>query len=221
LRAGYTTISSASFELTLKGEGGHVAMPDQVVDPIGMAGMLISSSQGLMLRRVPPGETMIFGFGTIAGGTADNIIPDQVTLSGSIRTATPEARGEAVEAFERMVQGVVLAAGGGYELRVESGNPPVLNDERLVRVAAGAGRKVLGEERVHCLTSVFPGGDDAAYFHERVPGVYWYLGTRDEARGFDKPLHSPRFDFDEGVLALGAAVQAQAVSDYLVGGEGG
>ena len=85
----YISISSAGFKLILQGKGGHVGTPHQVVDPITMAGMLITSSQSLMPKRTAPGETAIFGFGTIEGGTADNIIPEQVALSGSIRTATP------------------------------------------------------------------------------------------------------------------------------------
>lgn len=217
VKSGHLTISSADFEVMLKGKGGHVAMPDQVVDPIGMAGALITSSQSLMLRRVPAGETMVFGFGTIAGGTKDNIIPDQVRLSGTIRTTSPDKRERAIEAFERIVQATVAAVGGGYELRIHDRTPSVYNDEALVGLLLSAGGTVLGKENVHALTVVFPAGDDAAYFHQRVPGVYWFLGIRNEGEGFDKPLHNPYFDFDEHVLALGAAVQAQVVRDYLLG----
>ena len=212
----YVSISSVGFKLILQGKGGHVATPHQVVDPISMAGMLITSSQSLMLRRTAPGETMIFAFGTIQGGTADNIIPDQVTLSGSIRTATPEDLEQAIQDFERIVQGITTTAGGKYKLDLRSGNPSIYNDPALVELLKSSGAAVLGGDNVRELASIFPGGDDAAYFQQKVPGVYWFLGIENKEKGFDKPLHNPYFDFDEDVLALGAAVQAQAVTDFLL-----
>jgi amidohydrolase len=212
----HMTISSAGFKLVLKGKGGHVGAPHQVVDPIAMAGTLITSSHSLMAKRTAPGETMIFAFGTIHGGTADNIIPDQVTLSGSIRTATPEDRAKAIQDFERIVQGVVTTAGGAYELDVEIQNPSIYNDPALVQVLKTAGESVLGGDNVHEFSKTLAVGDDAAFFQQKVPGVYWYLGTKSTEKGFDKPHHNPYFDFDEDVLALGAAVQAQAVSNFLL-----
>jgi amidohydrolase len=211
----YISISSAGFKLILQGKGGHVGTPHQVVDPITMAGMLITSSQSLMPKRTAPGETAIFGFGTIEGGTADNIIPEQVSLSGSIRTATPEEREKAIQDFERIVRGITAAAGGGYQLDIEYANPSIYNDPTLVDLLKSSGAAVLGASNVHEYTTIMAGGDDAAYFQQQVPGVYWLLGTRNEEKGFDKPLHNPYFDFDEDVLALGAAIQAQAVTDFL------
>jgi amidohydrolase len=215
LKPGYMTISSAGFELTLQGRGGHVGAPHDVIDPIMMAGMLITSSQSMMSRRAAPGQTMIFGFGTIHGGTADNIVPEEVALTGSIRTATPEDREAAIEDFERIVKGVVESAGGNYKLKVEIQNPSIYNDPKIVPLVTKAGGEILGKANVHEFSWIFPGGDDAAFFQQKVPGVYWYLGTRNEQKGFDKPHHNPYFDFDESLLAVGAAVQAQAVTDFL------
>jgi len=216
VRPEYMSISSVSFRLILQGKGGHVAMPHQVVDSIAMAGMLITSSQSLMLRRTAPGKTMIFAFGTIQGGTAANIVPDQVTLSGSVRTATPEDLEKAIQDFERILQGITTTAGGTHKLDLVSGNPSIYNDLALVDLIKSSGAMVLGEDNVHELATVIPVGDDAACFQQRVPGVYWLLGTENKGKGFDKPLHSPYFDFDEDVLALGAAVHAQVATDFLL-----
>jgi amidohydrolase len=215
VKPGLISVSSAGFSLVLQGKGGHVGTPHQVVDPIMMAGMLITSSQSLMAKRSAPGETAVFGIGSIHGGTADNIIPEQVTLSGTIRTATPEDRGKAIQDLERIVQGVATAAGGQYRLDVELQNPSIENDPGLVELLRSAGASIVGANNVHEFTVIRAGGDDAAYFQQRVPGAYWFLGTRSEEKGFDQPLHSPTFDFDEDVLAVGAAVQAQAVTDFL------
>jgi amidohydrolase len=212
----FMSLSSAGFKLILQGKGGHVAVPHQVIDPITMAGILITSSQSLMSKRVAPGESAIFSFGTIQGGTTDNIIPEQVSLSGSIRTASPEERGKAIQDFERIVQGVTMAAGGKYKLDVEFHNPSIYNDPALVEQLKSSGAAVLGTEKVFGFTKPIAAGDDAAYFQQQVPGVYWLLGTGNSEKGFDKPLHNPFFDFDEEVLALGAAVQAQAATDFLI-----
>jgi amidohydrolase len=158
---------------------------------------------------------LVFGFGTVHGGTADNIIPDEVSLSGSIRTATPEGRQKAIEDFRRIVEGVCRTAGGSHRLDIEIQNPSIYNDPGLVELLKAAGAKVLGADGIHELRQIMPGGDDAALFHQKVPGVYWLLGARNESRGFDKPGHSPYFDFDEEALPLGAAVHAQAVCDFL------
>ena len=212
----FISISSAGFRLTLRGKGGHVSQPHRVIDPINMAATVVTSSQNLMLKSTEPGTTMVFGFGTIHGGTADNIIPDEVALSGSIRTATPEARQKAVGDFERIVEGICRAAGGSYSLDIEIQNPSIYNDPQLVSLLKAAGAKVLGADKVHEFTQIMSGGDDAALFHQKVPGAYWLLGARNEAAGFDKPGHSPYFDFDETAMPYGAAVQAQAVTDFLL-----
>jgi amidohydrolase len=211
----FISISSAGFKLVLLGRGGHVSQPHRGVDPITMAGMLITGAQALMHKANEPGQMLVFGFGTVHGGTADNIIPDEVSLSGSIRTATPEGRQKAIEDFRRIVEGVCRTAGGSHRLDIEIQNPSIYNDPGLVELLKAAGAKVLGADRVHEYRQIMPGGDDAALFQQKVPGVYWLLGARNEAKGFDKPGHSPYFDFDEDVLPLGAAVHAQAVADFL------
>ncbi len=212
----YISISSTGFNLILQGKGGHVAAPHQLVDPILMASALILSSQSLMLKRAVPGETNIFAFGAIHGGTVDNIVPDQVTLLGSIRTPTPGILQQAIRDFERIIQGITISAGGKYKLDFAPGNPSIYNPPALVRLLKAAGAAVLGAENVREFTTTLATGDDAAYFQQQVPGVYWLLGTRNAEKGFDQPLHNSCFDFDEEVLALGAAVQAQAVTDFLL-----
>ena len=216
VKPGFISISSAGFKLVLQGKGGHVSQPHRGVDPITMAGMLIIGSQTLMHRANEPGKTLVFGFGAVHGGTADNIIPDEVRLTGSIRAADPEARTQAIEGFRRIVEGVCRSAGGAHRLDIEIQNPSIYNDPDMVGLLKAAGAKVLGADNVREYQQILSGGDDAALFHQKVPGVYWLLGARNEAKGFDKPGHSPCFDFDEEALPLGAAVHAQAVEDFLL-----
>jgi amidohydrolase len=213
----YISISSAGFKLILRGKGGHVSQPHRGVDPINMAALLITGSQNLMLKSTQPGKPIVFAFGTIHGGTADNIIPDEVVLSGSIRTATPEDREKAIEDFQRIVKGIADTAGGSHQLDIELQNPSMYNAPEMVDLLKSSAAKVIGEHKVNEFNQIMPGGDDAAYFQQKVPGVYWILGARNEDKGFVQPGHSPFFDFDEDALPIGAAVQAQAVTDFLLG----
>ena len=158
---------------------------------------------------------MIFEFAAIHGGTVGNIVPDEVTLKGSIRVSSPEKRDMMTGYFENMIRGIVEPAGGRYTLQMEHGYPTIYNHPDLIPLWQEAAAKIVGEENVILHDQIIPGGDDAAFFQQKVPGVYWMLGIRNAEKGFVQPLHSPRFDFNEDVLAIGAAVQAQAVVDYF------
>lgn len=215
VKSEYISISSADFELVVKGTGGHVSQPQRTVDPISISGMIITDTQVLMQRSVAPWEPMIFAFGKIHAGTANNIIPDHAVLSGTIRAATPDARQKGIDDFERMVDGITSAAGGSYSLEVQLCNPSIYNDPEMVSLLQKSAAKVMGEDAINELPHIMPGGDDAAFFQQKAPGAYWILGARNEAKGFDKPGHSPYYDFDEDALPVGAAVHAQAVTDYL------
>ena len=211
----YTSISSADFEVVLRGKGGHVSQPQRTIDPITIAGMVITNTQALMQKSIAPWDPLIFAFGKMHGGTANNIVPDEVTLSGTIRAATPEARQKGIEDFERMVDGITRSAGGTYALEIELCNPSIYNDPAMVSLLKSSAAKVIGEGMVNEMSHIMPGGDDAAFFQQRVPGAYWILGARNEEKGFDKPGHSPYYDFDEDALPIGSAVHAQVVTDYL------
>jgi amidohydrolase len=211
----YSSISSAGFKLLLKGKGTHVSQPHRGIDPINMAGQIITASQPLMLKSTEPGKTFIFAFGTIHGGTSDNIIPDEVSLSGSIRTVTPEDRDKAIKDFERIVKGVVLSAQGDYILDIELQNPSIYNDPGMVEHLKSSAEKVIDRKKIHEFTKIMPGGDDAAYFLQKVPGAYWILGARNEEKGFTIPAHNPCYDFDEDALPIGAAIHAQAAADFM------
>jgi amidohydrolase len=214
-KPGEASTSSTSFTLTLKGIGGHVGMPHKVVNPLLMAALVITNSQSMLPKSLAPGEPLIFEFASIHGGTVGNIVPPEVILKGGIRVSSPELLKGMSEHFEAVVQAVVQAAGGEYSLELESGYPTIVNDPGLGELWRASAARVLGADNVIEHDRIMTGGDDAAFFQQKVPGVYWWLGIRNEEEGFVQPLHSPHFDFDEDVLAIGAAVQAQVAFDYL------
>lgn len=215
VKPGNASTSSVSFDLTLRGKGGHIGAPHRVVNPVLLAAALITSSQTLLPKRIAPGDPMIFDFCAVHGGTAGNIVPDEVNLKGGLRVSSPELLEEMIGRFEHMLQGIVENAGGTYSLDLQKGYPTIYNNPDLVKLWQSAAATVVEEDNVVIHDRIVTGGDDAAYFQQKVPGVYWFLGVHNERAGYTEPLHSPYFDFNEEVLALGAAVQAQVVMKYL------
>ena len=215
VKSGAATHCSVSFTLTIRGTGGHVGMPDKVLNPLLLAALVMTNTQSQIPKGLVPGESLIFEFASIHGGTVCNIVPPEVVLKGGIRVPSAKLLEQLTRRFETLIRGVVEPAGGSFTLEMQSGYPAILNDPQLVSLWKQAAAKVLGEQQVIEYDRIMTAGDDAAYFQQRVPGVYWWLGIANAAEGFDQPLHSPHFDFDEEVLTVGAAVQAQAVMDFL------
>ena len=215
VKPGKASTSSTSFTLTLRGTGGHVGMPHKVINPLLMAALIMTNSQSTLPKSLAPGEPLIFEFASIHGGTVGNIVPPEVVLKGGIRVSSPELLEEMISRFDKLIRAVVETAGGNYTLELQSGYPTIINDLELGKLWQNGAAKVVGEDKVVEHDRIMTGGDDAAYFQQKVPGIYWWLGIRNEEKGFVQPLHSPYFDFNEEVLAIGAAVQVQAVVDYL------
>jgi len=215
VKPGQASTSSTSFTLTIHGTGGHVGMPHKVLNPVLMAALVMTSTQSMLPKNLAPGEPLIFEFASIHGGTVGNIVPPEVVLKGGIRVSSPELLEQMIRRFDALIKGIVESVGGSYSLEMEMGYPTIINDRQLVSLWKEAAKKVVGEQRVIEYDRIMTGGDDAAYFQQRVPGVYWWLGILNEEEGYTQPLHSPDFDFNEEVLAIGAAVQAQAVADFL------
>ena len=216
-KPGTVSTSSVSFTLKVRGRGGHIGEPHRGTNPVLLAAALITASQTTLPKRVAPGDPVIFDFCSVHGGTAGNIVPDEVTLQGGLRVATPEQLDALTGILEEIARGIVEPAGGSCAFAFERGYPAIHNDPELLILWQAAAAKVVGPRQVMLHDRIVTGGDDAAYFQMRVPGVYWFLGIRDPEGGHTEPLHSPYFDFDEHVMAIGAALQARAAIDYLEG----
>jgi amidohydrolase len=216
VKSGYSTISSAGFVLKMIGTGGHVARPHEAVDPIGMAAMVILAGKTIVPTRVNPLEPAIVAFASVNGGTADNVIPEEVILTGTIRTLKPEMRKELAGILEESAWGVARISGGKCDLTVEMQYPAVFNHPQMVEEFGASAARIVSPEKVIRLQAPSMTGEDVSYFHQKVPGVNWQLGTADPEKGFSHPLHSPLFDFNEQVMPLGAAIHTQCALDYLI-----
>jgi amidohydrolase len=215
VKSGFCTISSAEFILRMIGKGCHVDSPHEGVDPVIMAAMVIMAGQTIVSRQKNPLDPAILSFCTVQGGTASNIIPEEVRLTGSIRALNPEKREELAIALDQVAQGVARTSGGECRLTVKREYPSVFNHPELAAEFKDSACKILPADKILDLPSPSMTGEDVAYFHQKVPGVQWLLGTANSALGFTHPLHSPFFDFNEEAMPLGAAIQASCAVDFL------
>jgi amidohydrolase len=199
---------------TVRGKGGHGALPHQTVDPIVATAQIVAALQGVVSRNISPLETAVVTVGTVHGGDAFNVIPPQVDLTGTIRTYDPTTREMVLRRVREVIEGVATACGAEADLDIVSLTPAVINDAGVAEVVRAAAEAVVGAENVSSDVRTM-GSEDAAFFMQEVPGCYFFLGSANTGRGLNAPHHNPRFDFDEGALPLGVAVMMQALAHYL------
>ena len=215
IKTGFCTISSAEFILKMIGKGCHVASPHKGVDPLTMAAMTVMAGQTIVPKRVNPLDPAILSFCTLHGGTASNVVPEEVELTGTIRTVDPDKRKELAKALDQVAEGVSGMYGGRHHLTINMEYPSVFNHHEMCAEFRESAGRVLPADKIIDLPSPSMTGEDVAYFHQKVPGVHWLLGTENAAEGFTHPLHSPFFNFNEDVMSLGAAMHAVCTIDFL------
>jgi len=203
-----------TFYATIMGKGCHGAYPHRGVDTIFILGLVINAIHGIVSRRIDPLQPAVISIGTVHGGQADNVIPDSVEISGTIRSVDEEVRRELFRELERAL-GVARALGGDFELRIEEGIPACVNNPRIASLIRQVAVDLLGAD---CLHPPEPGmgGEDFALLANLAPGAMFGLGTKGEGGG--RTAHSPTFDIDERALPIGAAILAEAARRYLVDG---
>ena len=201
-----------SWTATIKGVGGHGAYPHKSMDPFMMLAHVIMGLNAIISRRLDPFEPAVVSIGSISGGDAENVIPDQVELKGTIRFTSLETqkiiREEVVRVFD-----VVKTLGGDYELDFLFGGLPLVNDRHVAEVIEKVGKDLLGEDKVHPMHKTL-GAEDFPEFLRDAPGAMYTLGTRIEGREVYE-LHHPKFDLDERALPIGTAVLAETALRFL------
>jgi len=211
VEAGPASAGVDTFYAEIIGRGGHAATPQDVVDPIHIAGHVILAIHGIVSRRLNPFAPAVISIGSIRGGKTDNVIPETVELIGTIRFmdsgVQEKIHAELEKAFE-----VSRALGGDYSLKIVKGYPSIHNDSRMVKILRAVGRDLLGEEHLQ-LQEDDMGAEDFAFFCKAAPGAMFRLGCAIE--GDKREVHNPRFDLDEGCLPIGAAMLAEAACRFI------
>ena len=192
-------------------------MPEKCVDPVAAAAHVIVALQTVVSRSVPMTEPAVVSVTQVQAGTADNVIPSQATLEGTIRTFDETIRTLACERVRAIAAGVAEAHQARADVEIISGYPVLSNDEELTRHVLGAARAVGYDQG--CLMTLAPQGvgEDFAYYCQQTRGAFAFLGAANEAKGCTFPHHHPRFNIDEDVLPWGAALHAQFVLGDVTG----
>ena len=200
LRSGPITASADRFYITLEGPGGHTARPHRTVDLIYAAGKVITDLPALLDRVTDSRAPLVLVFGKVAGGTADNVIPSTVELSGTCRTLDRSVWEDIPGLLEKLIHEIAAPTGAKATFHFQRGIPPVINDEGVIAVCREAISHHLGLEAVTVAPSSM-GAEDFARFTEAVPGALLRLGARPGGRDVD--LHSSAFQVDEAALETG------------------
>ena len=198
---GPVNASTDELYLTIRGKGGHGAYPHTALDAIPVAAATVLALQNVAARETDPLKSVVVTIGTIEGGYRNNVIADEVRMSGTLRAFDPELRDSVERSVRRIVDGVAAAYGATAEVRIVRGYPPVINDVALAEAFA----KYVRERATFGVEKMAPtmGGEDFAYFAQRVPGIHVRLGVRDADGGPAFPGHSPEFRIDERAIPVG------------------
>jgi len=205
------------FELTIMGRGGHTAAPQSAVDPILTAADLIQSVQIIQTREIDVLKPTIIMFGKIQGGVASNVIPDKVTLAGTMRylyAVDENTEEDPRDRFERIVAGICRLHRSRYELSFPYRHPTLINDPTMADLVRSIAEKVLGgEHNIVSLGSMV--GEDFSEFAARVPGAFYLVGAGHHEKMNDSPLHHPQFNIDEDALKIGVEMHVRTALRFL------
>lgn len=201
---GVITAQSDRFEIRIRGKGGHGARPHEATDAVVITGLMISAVQTLVSREINPIHPSVVTIGEIQAGSAPNVIAETATLRGTIRTTQPRVREQIHDGLKRIANATGLLHNAEVEVDIEEGYPPVVNTQRESEIAYRAAREVVGERGLMSMDHPSMGSEDFSYYLEKIPGCYVRFGARCKDQEYI-PLHSPSFDVDEDVLAVGAA----------------
>ncbi|MEE3335932.1 MAG: M20 family metallopeptidase [Candidatus Latescibacterota bacterium] len=206
VRSGPFLASSDRFRIVVDGHGAHAAFPHQGVDPIPIAAQIVLGLQTIASRQTDPLDAVVVTVAQIHGGTADNIIPAQIELRGTLRSLQAGTRRSAMDQIERIATQIAAAHQARAQVTITEGTPVLAND----RIAAGFGQQVASTAS---LTPVdidpVMGGEDFAFYAERIPAAFFALGVRPPDRDSCPALHQPDYDFPDAAIATGVALHVQ------------
>lgn len=211
---GPDSANSDNFVVKIKGVMSHGSMPHRGVDAVVVAAEAISSLQTIRSRQTNTRQPLVLSVGTIQGGQRHNIIADEVTFSGTVRTYDTEFRDSVIEKMHRTLKGVTEAHGATYEMEFRKGYPSIYNDPDLAKATLPTIQRIVGEPNVMAMIPGM-GGEDFSYFSEVIPGFYFRLGVANPEKGIIGEIHTPGFDVDEECLKTGVAVMCGALCDFL------
>ena len=214
LKEGPMMASPDIFNIKVIGKGGHGAVPQEAIDPIVITCQIVNSLQTIVSRKINPLDPVVITCGRIQGGDCHNVIPNEVELEGTIRTFNEETRNWVPKVMEDLIRGITTSQGAAYEFKYEPKYPALINDKYMTSFAKESLKKVVGEENVFDLKEPNMGGEDFAYFAQKVPSAFIFVGI---ANNKSEPVihHNPYFKWDSKNVGILAQSLSQIAIDYL------
>ncbi|PKV66698.1 M20 metallopeptidase family protein [Pontibacter ramchanderi] len=206
-RSGMYMASADEIYITVKGKGGHAALPELNVDPVLITSHLIVALQQVVSRHASPKVPTVLSFGKVEALGATNVIPNEVKVEGTFRTMDEVWRKEAHRRIRLLAEGLCESMGGSCDIDIKFGYPFLKNDPDLTGRAREAAALYLGAESVVDL-DLWMGAEDFAYYSQEVAACFYRLGTRNDERGITSGVHTPTFDIDEAALETGIGLMA-------------
>ena len=206
-REGLYMASTDELYVTVKGKGGHGAMPHLNIDPVLITAHILTALQSIVSRRANPIIPSVLSFGKVIANGATNVIPNEVKLEGTFRTLDEKWRAEAHVLLVQTATQLAESMGGSCEFEIRKGYPFLQNDVAVTRRAKEAARAYVGTDKVVDL-DIWMAAEDFAYYSQAMPACFYRLGTRNETRGITSSVHTPTFDIEEDALELSTGLMA-------------
>lgn len=194
------------FLLNILGKGGHAAAPHEAVDPIVIAAQVVTTIQSIISRMSDPTEPAVITIGSIHGGTVHNVIPEIVEMKGTIRTFRTELAEKIAQTIEKTAKGIAQSFGGDAEMIFSPGYPPVVNTPETTQKVRSITTDAFGENALIELEKPIMAGEDFAFYLEKFPGTFFFLGSGSAETESVFPWHHPKYNADEKAMAFGMRV---------------
>lgn len=215
VKEGYVNAASNPFKIKIIGSGGHGAYPHLTVDPILTTSHLVIALQSIISREINTLNPTVITVGAINGGTAQNIIPEEVEIKGIIRTLNKDDRAFAVKRVEEITKSITETFRAKAEIYIEESYPNLYNNKSMVKILKNISNNVIKNENLLEQEHSKLGVESFAYFAEKVPGVFYFLGSGNKKKNITHQAHGNLFDIDEECLPIGVAFQCEIAIEYL------
>ena len=210
IKPGPIMAATDDFFVTITGEGGHSAMPHTGIDPVVIAAQIINGFQAIVSRNVTPLGSLVISTTMVKAGTATNVIPSTVELSGTIRTLDPEIREFAAKRVQEVCEGICAANGAEAQVKIESGYPVTINHTDQTETAVKIAGMIAGDKNVNPNVEATMGGEDFSYMLMARPGAFIFMGNGDTAN-----LHHPEYDFNDEAIPYGTSYWAKLAETLM------
>ncbi len=213
-REGMYMASADEIYMTIKGKGGHAALPEKVIDPVLITSHIIIALQQIVSRNANPKLPTVLSFGKVIANGATNVIPDEVKVEGTFRALDEAWRADAHAKMKKMAESIAEGMGGICEFEISKGYPFLTNDPKTTGATRLAAEEYLGVENVMDL-DLWMGAEDFAYYSHEIPACFYRLGTGNEAKDTCHGVHTPNFNIDEDALEIGIGLMSWIALEEL------